>query len=80
MSRFTNRIPFARNMQQINLEDTNDERIGEDNFYPSVLDSSAARLARRLVELAKSGEDLSNLTPNQVFGKKSINESNKKID
>jgi len=69
MGRFTERTPFVRNMQQINLEDTRDERVGDQNLYPTVLDSSADKIARCLVALAKSGEDMSELTPEKVFGK-----------
>ena len=65
---FNKKIPYAKNMQSINLIN-NKERKGPSNFYPSVIENCGTTLANRLIDYMKKGGDINNLTPDNVFKK-----------
>ena len=62
-------ISLAANTQEIYLED-GESNAGRIELFPTLMDSAASNLARKFIELAKQGEDISDLTPDKVFKSK----------
>ena len=60
------KIPYAKNIQSINFI-TNKERVGQSNFYPSVIENCGTTLANLLIDYIKKGGDINNLTPDKLF-------------